>query len=95
MSSISGISSLNLYASGDYQSPAPKTPPAGAQVPTPSTAPTEDSIQLSPVGQAALDSPVKEKPTHAQLVIEAASGDPTAKAKLKAEKAEAGLKTCS
>lgn len=97
MSSISGITSAS-YAASDYQSAAPKPSTPGSPGSTPAAPPAQDSITLSPEGQAALkqssnDGP-KEKPTHAQLVIEAHSGNPTAKAILATEKKQEGLK-CS
>ena len=94
MSSISGITSS--YAASDYQSTAPKPSAPSTQALT-SAAPAEDSISLSPAGLAALrdSSTTTEKPTHAQLVMEAHSGNPTAKAKLALEKKEEGLSSCS
>jgi hypothetical protein len=96
MASISGITSASLYTSSDYQSTAPKASTPTAQGSTPA-APAEDSISLSPAGLAALkdSSTTTEKPTHAQLVMEAHSGNPTAKAKLALEKKEEGLSSCS
>ncbi len=98
MSSISGLTSAT-YTASDYQSAAPKPSTPSAQGATPASPPAQDSITLSPEGMAALnessnDAP-KGKPTHAQLVMEAHSGNPTAKAILATEKKQEGLKTCS
>lgn len=98
MSSISGLTSAT-YTASDYQSAVQTPSAAGTQGSTPAAPPAQDSISLSPAGLAALkdsstDSPTG-KPTHAQLVMEAHSGNPTAKAKLAAEKKAEGLSPCS
>jgi hypothetical protein len=95
MSSISSLSSALNYTSADYQNLTPKSSPSDTGSSGLSTAPTQDSISLSPAGQAALNSPEPTKQTHAQLVMAAEAGNPVAKAKLKTEKAEEGLSTCS
>lgn len=99
MSSISGITSASLYAASAYQNREPKPPTPGAQGSTPGAPPAQDSITLSPAGLAALKNSSQDsqtqQPTHAQLVQEAASGNPTAKAILAAEKKAEGLSSCS
>jgi hypothetical protein len=99
MGSISSLTSATLYAASAYQNPAQKPALPGAPASTPGAPPAQDSITLSPAGLAALknstnDSP-DQQPTHAQLVQEAASGNPTAKAILAAEKKAEGLSSCS
>lgn len=86
MSSISGITAVS-YAASNYQTEAPKAPTTSTPAPAPSAA-AEDSIHLSPEGHAAMNNPVQQKPTHAQLVMEANAGNPTAKAKLKLLRSE-------
>ena len=95
MGSISSLTSASLYTANAYQSPAQKPTLPGAQGSTPPTPPAQDSIQLSPAGQAALKASSAEQPTHQQLVQEAASGNPVAKAILDAEKKAEGLSSCS